>query len=255
MALCAMFGLSRAWSSNAAFPSLPPPWSVEEPVFHRARRQRPGARLCLFRGRDRPAARPNTPLRISVFFDTCRGRGPSLTPRPPMSVLEIGGSVMSRTQRKYRSKALPVLGAAGLSLSLATSASAAIGMHPDTVSQQVMLYEEEIADISLATFHVFDKERAGIHKPQARLAMGVGGCGCGCAGSAAPVGSACTTIIHHRCLANPSSATASADTPSAQTQISPRHSLVTGPTCVAFYGCCPSRFVETSTSQLQWRDR
>ena len=28
--------------------------------------------------------RPNTPLRISVFFDTCRGRGPSLTPRPPI---------------------------------------------------------------------------------------------------------------------------------------------------------------------------
>ena len=93
---------------------------------------------------------------------------------------------MSRTkdtaQRKYRSKALPVLGAAGLSLSLATSASAAIGKNPDTVSQQVMLYEEEIADVSLATFHVFDKERAGIHKPHARLAMGVGGCGCGCAG-------------------------------------------------------------------------
>ncbi len=94
---------------------------------------------------------------------------------------------MSRTkdtaQRKYRSKALPVLGAAGLSLSLATSASAAIGdMNPDTVSQQVMLYEEEIADVSLATFHVFDKERAGIHRPLARLAMGVGGCGCGCAG-------------------------------------------------------------------------
>jgi hypothetical protein len=45
-----------------------------------------------------------------------------------------------------------------------------------------MLYEEEIADVSLATFHVFDKDRAGIHGPHARLAMGVGGCGCGCAG-------------------------------------------------------------------------
>jgi hypothetical protein len=65
---------------------------------------------------------------------------------------------MSR-QRKRRSKALPVLGAAGLSLSLATNASAAIGgLNPDTVSQQVMLYEEEIADVSLATFRVFDKE-------------------------------------------------------------------------------------------------
>jgi hypothetical protein len=101
---------------------------------------------------------------------------------------------MSRTkdtaQRKYRSKALPVLGAAGLSLSLATSASAAIGgMNPaDTVSQQVMLYEEEIADVSLATFHVFDKERAGVHKPHARLAMGVGGCGCAGCGCACGIG-------------------------------------------------------------------
>jgi hypothetical protein len=87
------------------------------------------------------------------------------------------------SQRKRRGKALPVLGAAGLSLSLATNASAAIGgMNPNTVSQQVMLCEEEIADVSLATFHVFDKERASIHRPRARLAMGVGGCGCGCAG-------------------------------------------------------------------------
>ncbi len=85
-------------------------------------------------------------------------------------------------QRKRRSKALPVLGAAGLSLSLATNASAAIGgMNPDT-ARQMMLCEEEIADVSLATFHVFDKERAGIGRPRARLAMGVGGCGCGCAG-------------------------------------------------------------------------
>jgi hypothetical protein len=54
-----------------------------------------------------------------------------------------------------------VLGAAGLSLSLATSAPAAIGgTNPDTVSQQAMLCEEEIADVSLATFHVFDKETA-----------------------------------------------------------------------------------------------
>jgi hypothetical protein len=35
-------------------------------------------------------------------------------------------------------------------------------MNPETASQQVMLYEEEIADVSLATFHVFDKERTGI---------------------------------------------------------------------------------------------
>jgi hypothetical protein len=96
------------------------------------------------------------------------------------------------TQRKRRSKAVPVLGAAaGLSFSLASSAPAAIGgVNPDPansslVSQRMMLCEEQIADVSLATFHVFDKETADIQKPHARLAMGVGGCagcgGCGCA--------------------------------------------------------------------------
>ena len=71
-------------------------------------------------------------------------------------------------QRKRRSKALPLLGAAGLSLSLATNASAATGgINPDAVSQQVKLYEEEIADVSLATFHVFDRERVGINRPRA----------------------------------------------------------------------------------------
>ena len=93
------------------------------------------------------------------------------------------------TARRKRSKAVPVLGAAGLSLSLATSAPAAIGgMNPDPVNQQATLYEEEIADVSLATFHVIDKERAGIHRPLARLAMGVGGCGCGGCGCACEIG-------------------------------------------------------------------
>jgi heterodisulfide reductase subunit C len=47
------------------------------------------------------------------------------------------------------------------------------------------MHEEEISDVSLATFHVFDSENAGSHEQRARLAMGVGGCagcgGCGCA--------------------------------------------------------------------------
>jgi hypothetical protein len=59
------------------------------------------------------------------------------------------------------------------------------GVNADTVGQQVMLYEEEIADVSLATFHVFDRENAGTHGRRTRLAMGAGGCagsaGCGCA--------------------------------------------------------------------------
>ena len=90
-------------------------------------------------------------------------------------------------QRKRRSKVVLALGAAGLSLTLVNSASAAIGgmngASPAPVGKQ--LYEEEISDVSLATFHFFDRENAGTHGRRARLAMGAGGCagcaGCGCA--------------------------------------------------------------------------
>ena len=89
------------------------------------------------------------------------------------------------TPRKRRSKVVLALGAAGLSLSLASSASTAIsgmnGASSAPVSKQ--LYEEEISDVSLATFHVFDRENDSTHGVRARLAMGAcGGGGCGCAG-------------------------------------------------------------------------
>jgi hypothetical protein len=78
-------------------------------------------------------------------------------------------------QRKRRSKVVLALGAAGLSLSLASSASAAIGGMNGASSAPVskQLYEEEIFDVSLATF---DREGR-----RARLAMGCGCGGCGCA--------------------------------------------------------------------------
>ena len=44
------------------------------------------------------------------------------------------------------------------------------------VSHQVTLCEEEIFDVSLATFYVFDKENAGTFRRGVRLAAG--GCGC-----------------------------------------------------------------------------
>src|SRR5215468_10280183 len=94
------------------------------------------------------------------------------------------------TPRKRRSKVVLALGAAGLSLSLASGASAAIsgmnGASSAPVSKQ--LYEEEISDVSLATFHVFDREDAGSHGRHARLAMGVGGCGCAGCGCACGIG-------------------------------------------------------------------
>ena len=84
------------------------------------------------------------------------------------------------SMRKRRGKAMPVLGAAGL-LALATSASAEAPVDtsmPNTgVSHQVFLGEEEISDVSLATFYVFDKENAGSFKPGVQFARGGGGCG------------------------------------------------------------------------------
>jgi hypothetical protein len=72
------------------------------------------------------------------------------------------------SKRKRRSKTLPVLGAAGLSLSLASGASAVPGGPATNLStpgngdgNQFTLGEEEIADVSLATFYVFDKEGNG----------------------------------------------------------------------------------------------
>jgi hypothetical protein len=101
-------------------------------------------------------------------------------------------------KRKHRSKALPVLGAAGLSLSLASGASA----YPSAPSADVRtpspgdnhavtLGEEEISDVSLATFYVFDKEGEGLARSDVQLVRhgchgchGCGGChhGCGCHG-------------------------------------------------------------------------
>jgi hypothetical protein len=81
-------------------------------------------------------------------------------------------------------KVVPVLGAAGLSLSLAGGASAATGgpaaemlTRNTGVSYEITLREEEVSDVSLATFYVFDKENPGTFRPGVRFAVGAGG-GC-----------------------------------------------------------------------------
>src|SRR5215831_18582405 len=100
------------------------------------------------------------------------------------------------SKRKRRSKALPVLGAAGLSLSLAGSASAVPGgpavdlpASGNGDDNRVFLGEEEISDVSLATFYVFDKEADGTSSMVQLVAHGgcggchgCGGCGHGCGG-------------------------------------------------------------------------
>jgi hypothetical protein len=91
------------------------------------------------------------------------------------------------SKQKRRSKALPVLGAAGLSLSLAGSASAVPGGPAVNLptsgngdGNQVFLGEEEISDVSLATFYVFDKEGADASSMVQLVGHGCGGChGCG----------------------------------------------------------------------------
>ena len=98
---------------------------------------------------------------------------------------------MARTKqaskRNRRTKAVPVLGAAGLSLSLAGGVSAstsgpAADVTPQNTSpnHEIFLGEEEISDVSLSTFYVFDHE----NDPTLRNGLKTAywhGCRCGCA--------------------------------------------------------------------------
>ena len=86
------------------------------------------------------------------------------------------------SKRKRRGKTISALGAAGLSLTLASEASlAATAPALDTMtrkagmSHEIILREEEIFDVTLASFYVFDKERAGAFRAGAHL-IRVSGC-------------------------------------------------------------------------------
>ena len=74
----------------------------------------------------------------------------------------------SKQKRTTKAAAVTVLGATGLGFSLLGSASASTMpaadiAQPDNTSpnQRFVLSEEEMADVSLATFHLFDKENVG----------------------------------------------------------------------------------------------
>jgi hypothetical protein len=87
----------------------------------------------------------------------------------------------SKRKRLTKAAGVPALGAAGLGLSLAGSASALPTADVPqslntTPNQRFVLGEEEMADVSLATFHVFDKENGT--RGFTQVARG-GGCGCG----------------------------------------------------------------------------
>jgi hypothetical protein len=95
--------------------------------------------------------------------------------------------VKQASKRKHVTKAaaVPALGAAGLGLSLVGNASASTLPSTDiaeslntAANQRFVLGEEEMADVSLATFHLFDKESGSSGFTQ--VARGCGGChGCG----------------------------------------------------------------------------
>ena len=122
-------------------------------------------------------------------------------------------SIMAQAKqpsKRYRAKtSLPVLGAAGVSLAVAGGASATAPT-ANVPSQEagshtvITLSEEEISDVNLATFYVFDKEDARASQAEVQQAVWVwrrgwracracracrcggcracGGCGCGCGG-------------------------------------------------------------------------
>src|SRR6516162_5047381 len=86
---------------------------------------------------------------------------------------------------KRRSKAVPALGMAGLSLSLASGATASTGEAVDVLStsHEIFLGEDRVFDTSLSTFFTFDKENGEqtSHAKDSKLAKGGGG-GEGCGG-------------------------------------------------------------------------
>jgi heterocycloanthracin/sonorensin family bacteriocin len=94
------------------------------------------------------------------------------------------------SKRKHRRITLPALGAAGVSLVMAGGAAATapttnLPSLQDASLPVITLDEEEIADVSLGTFYVFDKENEPRLGQGIRFAArGCGGCG-RCGGCAA----------------------------------------------------------------------
>jgi hypothetical protein len=92
----------------------------------------------------------------------------------------------SKQKRRTKASTVKALGAAGLSFSLVGSASASTALTADipqfdntSPNQRFVLGEEEMADVSLATFYVFDRENVGSGVQLARGGCGGGGCGRG----------------------------------------------------------------------------
>jgi hypothetical protein len=110
---------------------------------------------------------------------------------------------MARTKqvskRKRRRIGLPALGAAGVSLVMVGGAAANAptanvpSLQDTSLRPAITLDEEEIADVSLGTFYVFDKENDSRLGQGIRLAArgGCGRCGGGCAARGCGGGGRC----------------------------------------------------------------
>jgi hypothetical protein len=89
----------------------------------------------------------------------------------------------SKQERTTKAATITVLGATGLGFSLLGNASASTMPAADIAqsdnappNQRFVLSEEEMDDVSLATFHLFDKENLGRGVQLARACAGCRGC-------------------------------------------------------------------------------
>ena len=119
----------------------------------------------------------------------------SLGVKPEPLRAPTGGFTMARmkqpSKRKRRRIGLPALGAAGMSLMMAGGAAANAptanvpSLQDTSLRPAITLDEEEIADVRLGTFYIFDKENESQLGQGIRLAAR-GGCGrCGGGGRCA----------------------------------------------------------------------
>ena len=88
-----------------------------------------------------------------------------------------------RSSKRKRGKTALVWGAAGVSLAMTGAASAsavATTVPSQDNARRFILAEEEISDVSLATFQVFDRENPPLSQGiKVARGGGCGGCGCG----------------------------------------------------------------------------
>jgi hypothetical protein len=115
----------------------------------------------------------SVPIKLRAANIRCKRYGRTDMPRSKQA-----------SKRRSRKEVVPMLGAVGVSLSLAGGAAAApvveVPSKDTAPGPRITLSEEEISDVSLGTFFVFDKETAAT--PRLGVKFARCGCGRGCGG-------------------------------------------------------------------------